>query len=236
MAELSSTTGHDQREAITVFLLDDHELVRRGIRDVLEAEGDIRVVGEAGTAAEAVRSIPVLVPDVALLDGRLPDGSGAEVCRRIGESAPSVAAVILTSYDDDEPLFDAILAGAVGYLLKQVRTSDLVDAVRRVAAGQSLLDPELTTQVLDRIRSGDEPPRPTADRLTAKEREILHLVGEGLSNRQIAVRLGLAEKTVKNYVSTMLGKLGLESRTQAAILAIKGTYDRRPSVGVHHVG
>ena len=233
----SCGTGEsEEQECITVFLLDDHELVRRGIRDVLEAEGDIRVVGEAGTVAEAARRIPAAAPDIALLDGRLPDGSGVDVCRFLRSAAPSVAPVILTSYDDDEPLFEAILAGAVGYLLKQVRTRELVDAVRRVAAGQSLLDPGLTAQVLDRIRHDDAPlASPTAG-LTPKEREILGLVGEGLSNRQIAVRLGLAEKTVKNYVSTMLGKLGLESRTQAAILAIKGSYDQLPGRDLHLIG
>ena len=219
MSESGDVREVTEGRPITVYLLDDHELVRRGIREVLEAAGDIRVVGESGLAAEAIRWIPVLHPDVALLDARLPDGSGIDVCRRIREDDPNIAALILTSYDQDEPLFAAIKAGAAGYLLKQVRSNDLVDAVRRVAAGQSMLDPALTASVLDRLRHGapDEP----NGHLTDKEEQILELVGEGLTNRQIAARLGLAEKTVKNYVSTMLGKLGVESRTQAAIVALK---------------
>lgn len=219
MSESGDLREVTEGRPITVYLLDDHELVRRGIREVLEAAGDIRVVGESGLAAEAIRWIPVLHPDVALLDARLPDGSGIDVCRRVRETDPSIAALILTSYDQDEPLFAAIKAGAAGYLLKQVRGSDLVDAVRRVAAGQSMLDPALTAAVLERLRHGapDEP----NGHLTDKEEQILELVGEGLTNRQIAARLGLAEKTVKNYVSTMLGKLGVESRTQAAIVALK---------------
>ncbi|WP_395659616.1 response regulator [Nocardioides sp.] len=219
MSESGSRIEAAPGRQITVYLLDDHELVRRGIREVLEGAGDIRVVGESGLAAEAIRWIPVLHPDVALLDGRLPDGSGIDVCRQVREKDPSIAALILTSYDQEEPLFAAIKAGAAGYLLKQVKGSDLVDAVRRVAAGQSMLDPALTASVLDRLRHGapDEP----NGRLTDKEEQILDLVGEGLTNRQIAARLGLAEKTVKNYVSTMLGKLGVESRTQAAIVALK---------------
>jgi len=219
MSESGNASLATAERPITVYLLDDHELVRRGIREVLESAGDIRVVGESGLAAEAIRWIPVLRPDVALLDARLPDGSGIDVCRRIREDDPTIAALILTSYDQDEPLFAAIKAGAAGYLLKQVRSNDLVDAVRRVAAGQSMLDPALTASVLDRLRHGapDEP----NGHLTDKEEQILELVGEGLTNRQIAARLGLAEKTVKNYVSTMLGKLGVESRTQAAIVALK---------------
>lgn len=219
MSESGNASLATAERPITVYLLDDHELVRRGIREVLESAGDIRVVGESGLAAEAIRWIPVLRPDVALLDARLPDGSGIDVCRRIREDDPNIAALILTSYDQDEPLFAAIKAGAAGYLLKQVRSNDLVDAVRRVAAGQSMLDPALTASVLDRLRHGapDEP----NGHLTDKEEQILELVGEGLTNRQIAARLGLAEKTVKNYVSTMLGKLGVESRTQAAIVALK---------------
>lgn len=219
MSETGSADVMESGRQITVYLLDDHELVRRGIREVLEGAGDIRVIGESGLAAEAIHWIPLLHPDVALLDGRLPDGSGIEVCRRIREADPSIAALILTSYDQEEPLFAAIKAGAAGYLLKQVKGNDLVDAVRRVAAGQSMLDPALTASVLDRVRNGapDEP----NGHLTDKEEQILELVGEGLTNRQIAARLGLAEKTVKNYVSTMLGKLGVESRTQAAIVALK---------------
>jgi two-component system response regulator DevR len=205
---------------IRVFLLDDHELVRRGIRELLESEGDIVVVGESGSAQEAIRRIPALHPDVAILDGRLPDGSGIDVCRDVRSVDPSIKALILTSYDDDDALFAAIMAGAAGYLLKQVRGNDFVDTVRRVAAGQSTLDPAMTAQVLERVRNG--PPKDRElEGLTAQEQRILELIGEGLTNRQIAERMFLAEKTVKNYVSSMLAKLGLSSRTQAAIFATK---------------
>ncbi|HSK25876.1 MAG TPA: response regulator transcription factor [Jiangellales bacterium] len=203
---------------IKVFLLDDHEVVRRGLHDLLEAEDDISVVGEAGTAAEASRRIPALRPDVAILDARLPDGSGIDVCRDIRSVDPTIKALILTSFDDDEALFAAILAGASGYVLKQVRGDDLVDGVRRVAAGQSLLDPAVTSRVLERVRSGKSVPQELAS-LTEQERRILALIAEGLTNRQIAERMYLAEKTVKNYVSSLLAKLGLERRTQAAVLA-----------------
>jgi DNA-binding NarL/FixJ family response regulator len=209
---------------IRVFLLDDHELVRRGIRELLESEGDIEVVGESGSAQEAARRIPALRPDVAILDGRLPDGSGIDVCRDIRSVDPTIKAVILTSYDDDEALFSAIMGGAAGYILKQVRGNDFVDVVRRVAAGQSMLDPAMTAQVLERVRSG--PPKDKAlEGLTEQEQKILDLIGEGLTNRQIAERMYLAEKTVKNYVSSMLAKLGLTSRTQAAIFATKHSTD-----------
>ena len=207
-------------EPIRVFLLDDHEIVRRGIRELLESEGDIVVVGESGSALEAAHRIPALRPDVAVLDGRLPDGSGVDVCRDVRSVDPSIKALILTSYDDDDALFAAIMGGASGYLLKQVRGNDLVDSVRRVAAGQSMLDPAMTTQVLERLRSGPAQDR-ELDGLTAQEQKILELIGEGLTNRQIAERLYLAEKTVKNYVSSLLAKLGLSSRTQAAIFATK---------------
>jgi DNA-binding NarL/FixJ family response regulator len=203
---------------IKVFLLDDHEVVRRGLHDLLDAEDDISVVGEAGTAAEGSRRIPALRPDVAILDARLPDGSGIDVCRDIRSVDPSIKALILTSYDDDEALFAAILAGASGYVLKQVRGDDLVDGVRRVAGGQSLLDPAVTARVLERVRSGKSVPQELAS-LTEQERRILALIAEGLTNRQIAERMYLAEKTVKNYVSSLLAKLGLERRTQAAVLA-----------------
>ena len=203
---------------IKVFLLDDHEVVRRGLHDLLEAEDDITVVGEAGTAGEGSRRIPALRPDVAILDARLPDGSGIDVCRDIRSVDPSIKALVLTSYDDDEALFAAILAGASGYVLKQVRGDDLVDAVRRVAGGQSLLDPAVTARVLERVRSGKSVPQELAS-LTEQERRILALIAEGLTNRQIAERMYLAEKTVKNYVSSLLAKLGLERRTQAAVLA-----------------
>jgi two-component system response regulator DevR len=207
-------------DPIRVFLLDDHEVVRRGLRDLLESDGDIEIVGESGTAAEATARIPALRPDVAVLDARLPDGSGIDVCRDVRSVDPSIKALILTSYDDDEALFAAILAGAAGYLLKQVGGNDLVDAVRRVAGGQSLIDPTLTARVLERLRNGPAEHEELAS-LTEQERKILALIAEGLTNRQIGERLFLAEKTVKNYVSSILSKLGLERRTQAAVLASK---------------
>lgn len=207
-------------DPIRVFLLDDHEIVRRGIRELLESEGDITVVGESGLAQEAARRIPALRPDVAILDGRLPDGSGVDVCRDVRSVDPRIAALILTSYDDDEALFSAIMAGAAGYILKQVRGNDFVDTVRRVAAGQSMLDPAVTAQVLERLRSGPKVD-PRVEQLTGQEQRILELIGEGKTNRQIAEEMFLAEKTIKNYVSSMLAKLGLESRTQAAIFATK---------------
>jgi two-component system response regulator DevR len=207
-------------EPIRVFLLDDHEIVRRGLKELLEAEGDIVVVGESGLAEEATRRIPALRPDVAILDGRLPDGSGIDVCRDVRSVDPSIKALILTSYDDDDALFAAIMAGAAGYILKQVRGNDFVDTVRRVAAGQSTLDPSVTARVLERVRSG--PPKDKElDALTTQEQKILDLIGQGMTNRQIAESMFLAEKTVKNYVSSMLAKLGLTSRTQAAIFATK---------------
>ncbi|WP_277345799.1 response regulator transcription factor [Nocardioides sp. JQ2195] len=207
-------------DPIKVYLLDDHEIVRRGIRELLESEGDIVVVGESGLAQEASRRIPALRPDVAILDGRLPDGSGIDVCREVRSRDSSIAALILTSYDDDDALFSAIMAGAAGYVLKQVHGNDLVDTVRRVAAGQSMLDPAVTAQVLERLRTG---PRtdPSLEHLTQQEQKILGLIGEGMTNRQIAGAMFLAEKTVKNYVSSLLAKLSLQSRTQAAIFATK---------------
>ncbi|WP_040320307.1 response regulator [Aeromicrobium marinum] len=206
-------------DPIRVFLLDDHEIVRHGLRGLLESESDIVVVGESGRAADAPDQIIDLGPDVAVLDARLPDGSGIEVCREVRSARPEIKVVILTSYDDDEALFTAIMAGASGYVLKQIRGNDLVDAVRRVAEGQSLLDPAVTLQVLERIRTG--PVTDPLARLTPTERRILHLIGDGLTNRQIAEEIDLAEKTVKNYVSHLLNKLGLERRTQAAVLATK---------------
>jgi two-component system response regulator DevR len=205
---------------IRVFLLDDHEVVRRGLIDLLETAGDIEVVGQSGSAQEATRRIPALRPDVAVLDARLPDGNGIDVCRDVRAVDSSIKGLILTSYEDDEALFAAIMAGASGYVLKQIRGTDLVDAVRRVAAGQSLLDPAVTQRVLERIRHGVEQPRELAS-LTDQERRILEYVAEGLTNREIAGRMFLAEKTVKNYVSSLLAKLGLERRTQAAVLATK---------------
>ncbi len=209
-----------QRDVIRVYLLDDHEVVRRGLRDLLEREGDIEVVGESASAEEAVCRIPAMRPQVAVLDARLPDGSGINVCRDIRSVDPSIRALILTSYEDDEALFAAIMAGAAGYVLKQVRGNDLVEAVRTVAAGRSLLDPTVTQRVLDRLRRGANQPVELSA-LTEQERKILELIAEGLTNRQIAERMFLAEKTVKNYVSSLLAKLGLERRTQAAVLATK---------------
>jgi len=205
---------------ITVFLLDDHEVVRRGLRDLLEAEGDIEVIGEASTESEAVGRVHALAPDVAVLDVRLEEGNGIEACREIRSRDPNTSCLILTSFADDEALFQAILAGASGYLLKQIRTTDLVDAVRRVAAGQSLLDPAVTARVLERLRKGPAQDERLA-RLTEQERHVLQLVAEGLTNRQIGERLHLAEKTVKNYVTSMLAKLGMTRRTEAAVYAVK---------------
>ena len=205
---------------IRVFLVDDHEVVRRGLRELLSMESGLEVVGDAGTATEGVAGILRTRPDVVLLDGRLPDGSGIEVCRTVRAALPDTRALVLTSYDDDETLFNAIATGASGYLLKEVSGTDLVDAVRRVAAGQSLLDPSLTARVLARMRNGATVTDELA-KLTDQERRIVVLVGEGMTNRQIAERLGLAEKTVKNHVSRLLAKLGLERRTQAAVLVAK---------------
>jgi two-component system, NarL family, response regulator DevR len=210
---------------VRVFLLDDHEVVRRGVRDLLEAQDDFEVVGEAGTAAEGLSRIPPTHPDVAVVDMRLPDGNGVEVCREVRSHDPSIQCLILTSFADDEALFDAIMAGAAGYLLKQIKGTDLVDAIRRVAAGQSLLDPNVTARVLERLRRGPEEDERLA-RLTEQERKILDLIAEGLTNRQIAERIFLAEKTVKNYVSNLLAKLGMERRTEAAVFAAR-LQDRR---------
>jgi two-component system response regulator DevR len=206
----------DPSEEVRVFLLDDHEIVRRGIADVLQAEPGITVVGEASTAGEALRRIPAAKPHVALLDARLPDGSGIDVCRDIRSSAPEVRCLILTSYDDNDALFAAVMAGAAGYLLKEIRGTSLVDAVRQVAAGKSLLDPAVTGRLLTRLREG----APQDERLTSltdREREILGLIADGMTNKQIGENLFLAEKTVKNYVSGLLAKLGMQRRTQAAV-------------------
>jgi DNA-binding NarL/FixJ family response regulator len=203
---------------INVFLLDDHEIVRRGVRELLEAEPDIAVTGEAGTAASALARIPALKPDVAVLDVRLPDGNGIMVCRELRSMMPDLACLMLTSFGDDEALFDAIMAGAAGYVLKQIRGTDLVGAVRTVASGQSLLDPEAARKVMTRMREQASRSDPLAG-LTTQERKILELIGEGLTNRQIGERMHLAEKTVKNYVSALFAKLGMERRTQAAALA-----------------
>ncbi|MGI9156225.1 MAG: response regulator [Marmoricola sp.] len=203
---------------VTVYLLDDHEVVRQGLRALLEAAGDIRVVGESGSAQEAVARIPALRPQVAVLDARLPDGSGIEVCRSVRAVDPAISALILTSYDDDEALFAAIMAGASGYVLKEIKGMDLVSAVRHVAGGGSLIDPTLTARVLERVRNGPSE-APELANLTEQELRLLAHIAEGLTNRQIGEKMCLAEKTVKNYVSSILAKLGLERRTQAAVLA-----------------
>lgn len=205
---------------IRVYLLDDHEVVRQGLRVLLEGSGDIEVVGESGSAVEATHRIPALRPHVAVLDGRLPDGWGVEVCRAVRSVDPSIRALILTSFDDDAALFAAIMAGAAGYILKEINGIDLVHAVRKVATGQSLIDPSLTARVLDRVRH-PSPTAPEFSALTGQELKLLALIAEGLTNRQIGERMSLAEKTVKNYVSSILSKLGLERRTQAAVMASK---------------
>ncbi|MGZ6804890.1 MAG: response regulator transcription factor, partial [Nocardioidaceae bacterium] len=197
--------------------LDDHEIVRQGLKALLESEPDLTVVGEASTASEALARVPALRPDVAVLDVRLPDGDGISVCRELRSTMPELACLMLTSFGDDEALFSAIMAGAAGYVLKQIRGSDLVGAVRSVGAGGSLLDANATARLLERVRT-EATRRDPLDVLTDQERRILELIGEGLTNREIGARMFLAEKTVKNYVSSVLSKLGLVRRTQAAVL------------------
>ncbi|GAA2128556.1 response regulator transcription factor [Actinomadura napierensis] len=217
-------TGPDDQNAprgaktIRVFLMDDHEVVRRGVAALLSAEDDIEIVGEAGTAEHALARIPAARPDVAVLDVRLPDGDGVSVCREIRSQITDLACLMLTSFDDEDALFEAVMAGASGYVLKQIHGSDLVGAVRTVASGQSLLDPRSTARMLERIRARQEKKDPLKG-LTEQERHILELIGEGLTNRQIGERLFLAEKTVKNYISSIFTKLGMSRRTQAAALA-----------------
>ena len=200
--------------------MDDHELVRRGLADLLALEQDMTVVGEAASKEEALHRIPASRPNVAVLDVRLPDGSGVEVCREIRSVMPEVGCLMLTSYSDDEALFEAIMAGASGYVLKDIRGNDLVEAIRQVAAGKSLLDPVATQRVIDRLRKGQEPDG-RLDGLADQERRILDLIGQGMTNRQIGETMHLAEKTVKNYVSSLLAKLGMERRTQAAALSAR---------------
>jgi len=201
-------------------LLDDHEIVRRGLRELIESTDDMEVTAEASSAAEALSVVEQMTPDVAVLDVRLGDGNGVEVCREIRSRKPSIHCLMLTSYADDEALFDSIMAGASGYVLKQVRGTELIDAIRKVAAGQSLLDPGVTARVLERIRSGNEPDE-RLEGLTEQERRILDLLAEGLTNREIADRMYLAEKTVKNYVSNLLAKMGMQRRTEAAVYAAR---------------
>ncbi|MBV2155156.1 response regulator transcription factor [Kitasatospora sp. SUK 42] len=204
---------------VKVFLLDDHEVVRRGVHDLLDGEPDLTVVGEAATAEQALTRVPALRPDVAVLDMRLPDGDGVTVCRELRARMPELACLILTSFDDEDALLDAIMAGASGYVLKQISGTDLVSAVRTVASGQSMLDPGATTRLMARLRGDAAPQTDGLPQLTPREREILALIGEGLTNRQIGQRLYLAEKTVKNHISRLLAKLGVERRVQAALLA-----------------
>ncbi|MGW5861553.1 response regulator [Streptomyces sp. NPDC055239] len=218
MAERSFSPDHP----IRVFLLDDHEVVRRGVHDLLDSEPDIVVVGEAGTSEQALIRGPALRPDVAILDIRLPDSDGITVCRELRSKLPDVACLMLTSFDDDDALLDAIMAGAAGYVLKQIKGTDLIDAVRTVAAGQSLLDPATTTRLMSTLRGPDETAPPQDDKLAGlseRERDILALIGEGLTNRQIGKQLYLSEKTVKNHISRLLSKLGVERRVQAAVIA-----------------
>jgi two-component system response regulator DevR len=212
-------------DAIRVFLLDDHEIVREGLRALLDSQSDFEVVGEASTAEEALARIPPLAPHVAVLDVRLPDGNGVAVCRDVRAAQPEIRCLMLTSFADDEALFDAIMAGASGYVLKQIKGTDIVDAVRRVAAGESLLDPSATQRVLERIRNPPQEDERLAS-LTPQERKILGFITDGLTNRQIADEMFLAEKTVKNYVSNLLAKLGMERRTQAAVFGARTQQER----------
>ncbi|MCS0636928.1 response regulator transcription factor [Streptomyces sp. LP05-1] len=213
--------GSTGQTPVTVFLLDDHEVVRRGVHDLLDAEPDLTVVGEAGTAEQALARVPALRPQVAVLDVRLPDGDGVSVCRELRSRMPDLACLMLTSFDDEEALLDAIMAGASGYVLKQITGTDLVNAVRTVASGQSMLDPGATARVMARLRGGGRPEEQSQGLpdLTERERDILALIGEGLTNREIGRRLYLAEKTVKNNISRLLAKLGVERRVQAAVIA-----------------
>ncbi|AJE83630.1 luxR family two-component response regulator [Streptomyces albus] len=220
---------------VRVFLVDDHEVVRRGLVDLLDAEADIEVVGEAGTSAQALARGPALRPDVAVLDVRLPDGDGITVCRELRARMPGLVCLVLTSFEDDDALLDAIMAGAAGYVLKEIKGSDLVAAVRTVATGKSMLDPATTARLMSSVR-GEKPAASAPDTeaaalaaLSPREHEVLDLVGEGLTNRQIGNRLYLSEKTVKNHISRLLAKLGVERRIQAAVLA-----SRPPGSGTEH--
>ncbi|MGL6235626.1 MAG: response regulator [Segniliparus sp.] len=206
---------------ISVFLVDDHEVVRRGVADLLEQEPDLVVVGEAGSAAQAFARIPAAVPDVAVLDVRLPDGNGVELCRELRSALPELRCLMLTSFTDEQAMTDAILAGAAGYVIKDIKGMELVAAVRAVGSGRSLLDNRAAEALIRQLRSGAPDPGPLAG-LTEQERVLLDLIGEGLTNRQIAQRMFLAEKTVRNYVSKLLAKLGVERRTQAAVIAVSG--------------
>ncbi|MGW5046903.1 response regulator [Streptomyces griseoluteus] len=220
---MPETRTFTEQEPVRVFLLDDHEVVRRGLVDLLDAEPDIAVVGEADTAAHALARGPALRPDVAVLDVRLPDGDGITVCRELRDRMPGLACLMLTSFDDEDALLDAIMAGAAGYVLKQIKGSDLVSAVRTVASGQSMLDPATTARLLRSLRADPAETTPALppelEALSPRERDVLALIGDGLTNREIGKRLYLSEKTVKNHISRLLAKLGVQRRVQAAVLA-----------------
>ncbi len=220
MSQASGAQGDGAGGMIRVFMLDDHEVVRRGLRDLLEAEAGIEVIGEAGTAESAINRMLVLQPDVALLDVRLPDGDGVTVCREIRSALPGTACLMLTGYGDDQALLGAIMAGAAGYVMKQASSAELVGAVRAVAAGRSTLDADAATRVMRRLREGSATDQSVAS-LSAQEKRVLDLIGEGLTNRQIAERMFLSEKTAKNYVSAVLSKLGMQRRSQVAALAAR---------------
>ncbi|QKW18276.1 response regulator transcription factor [Kitasatospora sp. NA04385] len=219
---------------IRVFLLDDHEVVRRGVHDLLDSEPDLQVVGEAGTVEQALARVPALRPDVAVLDMRLPDGDGVTVCRELRSRMPQLACLMLTSFDDEEALLDSIMAGAAGYVLKQISGTDLVTAIRTVASGQSMLDPGAATRLMARLRGETPAPAPEFPQLTDREREILALIGQGLTNRQIGERVFLAEKTVKNHISRLLAKLGVERRVQAAVIATQTLAAQPGGATAHH--
>ncbi|MCX4913166.1 MULTISPECIES: response regulator [unclassified Streptomyces] len=231
---MAQTRTFSEQHPIRVFLLDDHEVVRRGLTDLLDAEPDISVVGDAGNVEHALARGPALRPDVAVLDVRLPDGDGISVCRELRSQMPELACLMLTSFDDEEALLDAIMAGAAGYVLKQIKGSDLVSAVRTVASGQSMLDPATTARLMSRLRAdpAEEPAlAPELASLSPRERDILALIGDGLTNREIGKKLYLSEKTVKNHISRLLAKLGVQRRVQAAVLA---SHLENPETADHH--
>ncbi|MER6103346.1 response regulator transcription factor [Streptomyces sp. NPDC001832] len=234
---MSDESGFSAQKPIRVFLLDDHEVVRRGVQDLLDAEPDIEVVGDAGTAAHALVRGPALRPDVAILDVRLPDGDGITVCRELRSWMPELACLMLTSFDDDEALLDAIMAGAAGYVLKEIKGSDLVAAVRTLASGRSTLDPATTARLMSSLREDEFGTEPAEDDalsgLSSREKDVLVLIGEGLTNSQIGKRLFLSEKTVKNHISRLLAKLGVERRIQAAVIAAHAA-DHSPPGTVRH--
>ncbi|MEU6607041.1 response regulator transcription factor [Streptomyces shenzhenensis] len=233
---MTDTRTFTEQHPIRVFLLDDHEVVRRGLADLLDSEPDITVVGDAATAEHAVVRAPALRPDVAVLDVRLPDGDGITVCRELRDRMPDVACLMLTSFDDEDALLDAIMAGASGYVLKQIKGSDLVSAIRTVASGQSMLDPATTARLMRSLRAdpAETPAVPSElASLSPRERDILALIGDGLTNREIGKKLYLSEKTVKNHISRLLAKLGVQRRVQAAVLASQLD---QPEPGGHHPG